>query len=86
MIQLEMHNESQQLDPCSVFQALQKVFMKAFSSLGLDERKGKWNKIFVKTFVSLLHDFAFFSDREVMNEWCSYFCGLVGKISSPCTS
>ena len=39
MIQLELHNESQQLDPCSVFQALQKVFTKAFNSLGLDERK-----------------------------------------------
>ena len=40
MIQFELHNESQQLDLCSVFQALQKFFLEAFSSLGLDERKG----------------------------------------------
>ena len=40
MIQLELHNESQQLDLCSAFQALQKVVLEAFSSVGLDERKG----------------------------------------------
>ena len=26
--------------------------------------------------VTAVHGFAFFSDQEMMNEWCSYFSGL----------